>query len=244
MICQAGVAIGLAKFLKEAWGQVDSATGAFVPHELAVTFYTVVLGSVAVFELTGPILTRHVAVRAGEVKAMQLMRRPRAVAAEARSATGIIIRALLRMFGLASRAQRADPTALRVGHIMRTNVKLIRSSATFDEVIHFVERSRFNHFPVVNEDDRLVGMIDFADVRDIIYDPAVRDLVTAIDLAKPNCPFATVDQPLPELLDKFHEVNVGCLPVLQSPASRKVTGVVEQRDLLRALHLTGRESQR
>jgi len=243
MLCQAGVAIGLAKFLRESWGQVDPASGVFVPHELTNNFYTVILGSVVVFELVGPLLTRSVVVRAGEVKAIQLMRRPRAVAAEARSATGMILHALLRMLGLAGRVQGAPAEVLTTRHIMRTNVKLLRSSATFDEVLHFIERSPFNDFAVVNENDQLVGLINLADIRDIIYDPAVRELVTAVDLVEPDCPYALVDQPLTELLDQFHRVNVGCLPVVESPQSRKVVGMVEQRDLLRALHLTNQNTR-
>ena len=71
---------------------------------------------------------------------------------------------------------------LKVEHIMRTNVKMIHAADRFDDVMHFVERSRFNHFPVVDEDNVLVGVIHFADLRDILYDPAIRDLITAGDL--------------------------------------------------------------
>jgi CBS domain-containing protein len=43
---------------------------------------------------------------------------------------------------------------------------------------------------------------------------------------------------LEEVLQAFQEGDLGSLPVVESSDSRSVVGIIEQRDLLRALHLS------
>ncbi|MCH7526734.1 MAG: CBS domain-containing protein [Planctomycetes bacterium] len=234
LLCQAGVAIGLADFLYKTWG--TSAGGVFTPDPLAVQFKTVVLGSVVLFELTGPLVLRTMAVKGGEVKAVTLLRRVRAAAAEGDSVTRLTWDALLRTFGLSPSVSRDAQEALQTRDIMRANVKFLRASAKLDEVLHFVERSRFNHFPVVDDDGDFLGMIHFADLRGIIYDPFMRDLVTAVDLAAADTPTVSAEATLEELLEVFEESGAASLAVTESGISRRVIGLVEQRDLLRALY--------
>jgi CBS domain-containing protein len=234
MLCQAGVAIGLVDFLYSAWVQVD-AGGVLAPHPMAAQLKTVVLGSVVVFELAGPVVLKEVVKRSGEVTAISLLRRRRTSPAEGDSITRLTFQALLRMFGLRrSAGDGKDP--LQVRHIMRSNIKLLRASARLHEVLHFVEASRYNHFPVVDGKGHFVGMIHFSDLRDMIYDPHMRDLVTAVDLADPSTPIVPVDMSLDDLFTKFQSSDVASLAVVESAESRRVVGIVEQRDLLRMLH--------
>ena len=233
LLCQAGVAIGLARFLHENWGSEQG--GRFVPAEQASFFYTIILGSVVLFELAGPLLTKRAAVRAGEVKAIQLMRRRVLVGAEGVSISRLMIGSLLRALGLRRNAVGQVREGLKVEHIMRTNVKMIHAGDRFDDVMHFVERSRFNHFPVVDEDNVLVGVIHFADLRDILYDPAIRELITAGDLVDISAPLVEAGQSVQGLVDQLRKTDYGSFPVVDSKESRNVVGVVEQRDLLRVI---------
>ena len=224
LLCQAAVVIGLASFVKEHW---DS--------PLARQFGTVILGSVVVFEFTGPLLIKRCVVQGGEVKAATLLRRVGTPGTL--SLVRLTLQSLLRMFGLRREGRAGDPEALQVKHIMRTNVQFIAASANLDEVLHFIERSTYNHFPVVRDEGGFAGVIHFADVRDVIYDPALRELVTAIDLADPASPTVPPEMPLDRLLEVFSKENVGVLPVAETDEEHHIVGVVEQRDLLRALHL-------
>ncbi|UCE58983.1 MAG: CBS domain-containing protein [Phycisphaerales bacterium] len=225
LLCQAAVVIGLASFVERNW-----------QSQLAKTFSTVVLGSVVVFELLGPLLVKRCVVQAGEVKAMTLLRRA-GPATEGTSIVRVTLLSLLRLFSGGRRATPDKPETLCAKHIMRSSVQLIPAAATLDEVLHFIERSTHSHFPVVDEHGTLSGMIHFSDVRDVIYDPAMRELVTAVDLADPYSAVVSMDLPLPELLDVFTKQNVAVLPVVEQTGSKRIIGLVEQRDLLRALHL-------
>lgn len=229
LLCQAAVVVGLAAFVRRTWAS-----------PLAETFSAVVLGSVVVFELIGPLLLKRRVVQGGEVKLITLL--SRSVPAHERPSMwrGVLDR-ITHVLPVRSLSNTNHPAELQVRHIMRSNVQLIRASDTLDEVLHFIERSTHSHFPVVEADSILVGVIHFSDVRDVIYDPAMRELVTALDLANPDFTVVTPDTPLRDLLEAFADENVGVLPVVESADHRRFRGLVEQRDLLRALHLQERE---
>lgn len=238
MLCQAGVAIGLATFVESTWGaDVD---GVFKPHPAAKMFQTVVFGSVVIFELFGPIALKRLAIVSGEVKAVTLLRRRRTPGEARESILRAAWDAVVGILAPPEKSKKRDVETLRVKHIMRANVKVLQSSSSFDDVLSFVEKSKHNHFPVVNEEGAYVGMIHYGDLRNIIYAPHFRDLVTAIDLARSDSPTTTRDAPLREVLDVFHGADLGCMAVLEAGDSRRVVGILEQRDLLLALRVDAR----
>lgn len=224
LFCQAAVVIGLASFVERNWS-----------GELARTFSTVMLGSVVVFELIGPVLLKRCVVQAGEVKAISLMRRGGAAAAAAPS-IGFTLRSFARTVLGKRRLDGRLGEAFRVEDVMRTNVQFIPASATLDEVLGYMERSTYDHFPVVLEKGELVGVIHFGDVREVIYDPMMHDLITAYDLADADTPIVSTGTPLDELLAVFEKCEIGVLPVTDDPQHRHVIGIVDQRDVLRAIH--------
>ena len=224
MLCQAAVVIGLCDFVHRA-----------SPGEFAREFSAVILGSVVVFEVIGPLLVKRCVVLAGEVKAITLMRRA-SVQSEGGSIVRITLQSLRRLVGLEPRNTNNDKGSMLVEHIMRTNIQFLHASTTFDEVLHFIERSTYSHFTVVHEDGTYAGVIHFSDVRDVIYDPALCELITAVDLADPDSPTIPADVTLNELFDVFTGSNLTVLPVVEKVEHSRIVGVVEQRDLLKALH--------
>jgi CBS domain-containing protein len=224
LLCQAAVVIGLASFVERYW-----------QSELASQFATVIVGSVVVFEFAGPLLLKRCVLQAGEVKAITLLRRD-PVTTEGSSIVRLTLQSLFRLFGIHGRAVERKAEEIRVKHIMRTNVQFILASTPFDDVLHAIERSTYSHFPVVEEDGTFAGVIHFSDVRDVLYDPVLTELITAVDLADPGSVTVPTELSATELLDVFTAENVGVLPVVDQAAGKRIVGIVEQRDLLRALH--------
>ena len=66
---------------------------------------------------------------------------------------------------------------------MRTNVHFLQASATLDEVLHFIERSTYSHFPVVDEEGRLIGTVNARDPANV--DRADWETVTVDRLVRP-----------------------------------------------------------
>ena len=224
LLCQAGVAIGLGKVLESHW-----------QSEWADSINTVILASVVLYELIGPFLVRRTVVRAGEVKIITLMR---PTADRPRPTQSGWMRFLRRYAGAGKEEDPGTGTqtgTLTARHLMRTNVYLLPAEATLDEVLHFVEQSRMHDFAVADADRRYLGIVHFSRIRDMVYDPTFAHLVTATDLADTDIPAALPDTPLPDLLELFNRHNTGELPVIEDTESGRLVGIVEQRDLLRAL---------
>ncbi len=225
LLCHASIVIGVADYVATYWLEE------WPRH----SFLTTILGSAVLFEVCGPLLLKRLVVQCGEVKAVTLMRRTGASPDEGQSIISLTVEATLRALRFGRVATPTGDQSLQVRHLMRTNVKTIPAEASFDEVMHIMEASRFNHFPVTTPDGKLMGLIRLSDLREIIYDPAMTNLVTAADLADPSAKAVSVDTPLEQLLAIFQDSNLSSLPVITDAETREVVGVVEQRDLLRAL---------
>ncbi len=232
LLCQAGVAIGLGEYLMDHWGR--TVDGRFVPDPGAEMVNTVILASVAVFELIGPLATKRMVVRAGEVKAMTLLARP---GGSVREMSTIIARLGRALVPGKFRDTEATTEPFTTRHAMRTNVESLRDTAKMTEVLRFVEHSRLSHFFVVDADGHFVGTINFRDLRNLMFNPMMARMLTAYDMANTAPPIALADQPLKEILDLFHEHDDASLPVIENRESRRLLGVIEQRDVLRALHV-------
>lgn len=63
MLCQAGVAIGLGAFLTSHWD-----------HPMAAQINIVIMASVVIYELIGPLLVKYTMRHAGEIKVISLLR--------------------------------------------------------------------------------------------------------------------------------------------------------------------------
>lgn len=225
MLCQGGVAIGLGIFLVEHW------EGSLLAHQIN----TVILASVTVFELTGPLLVKHVVVRAGEVKLVTLMR-PITTHDKQPGPSAVILQQVRRLLRFGRPAGDQTGEGLQARHLMRTNVQFLPEAAPLVEVLHFVERSRFSDFPVVDDEGRYVGVVHFRSIRDMMYDPTFADLVTAGDLADQSVPVVTSETSIQDLLEVFHTFNLGAVPVVDTAENKRILGLVEQRDLLQAYH--------
>lgn len=223
LLCQAGVVIFLGTFLVDHW-----------PHPIAIKINTVILASVALCELLGPLFVKHVVIDAGEVKAVSLLRP--GFFQRTWIGPGPGLQSLVKKYSDKTTFNRSIGEPMTVKHLMRTNIHFLPATATFDDVLTFIERSRFNDFPVSDENGAYLGMVHFRKVRAQIYNPASLKLVNAGSLADHGTPTVTPETDLSDLLEIFHQHNISEIAVIENPVSKRLIGLIEQRDLLRALH--------
>jgi Kef-type K+ transport system membrane component KefB len=220
MISHAGVAIALAMAL----GQLGTPGG-----EVA---QAIVLGSIVVYELIGPIAVRFSLVRCGEVKMVSLLpHMPGQSSGDIfQKVAGRIGRSLgLPVKGLGETDE--PPTAKQV---MRTNVETVADNTRFDELLKIMSHARSDLLPVVDGEGRYIGNISLPQIRDVIFDQALADLLIARDLLDSESVYVTPDEPLGAVLQKFHDIKdeVGHMPVIAEEESPRVIGMIRQRDVV------------
>lgn len=219
LLCQAGAAIALANYV-----------GRYSP-ELAETILSVILGSVVIFELIGPILVKRVAVAAGEVSLGNLLtHNPDSGSADSLLAS---IGRTLRGSGH-EKAQEAAPAGT-VGRFMRPNMAALPREATMDDILRFANSSPFSMYPVVDPERRLVGLISLAELSKVAYDRTTASLVTAEDLATlgaEECALA-VGEDLDHAKTFFQEFPGDIAAAVDQEG--KLVGLVERTEVLSLL---------
>ncbi len=219
LLSQAGAAIALSAIAAER----DQALGQQLQH--------IILGTVVFFEIVGPILVRTAVLRAGEVPvAMAIFHTTSSPLEQLRSMAFQIVQS----FGInplkGSSAERLD-----VNRVTSRNVKPLLANAHFDQVLDYMEHSHDNTYPVVSDANILIGVIRYPDVRDVVFEPSLKTLVTAEDMAMPAKKVLKQSDTLGEAWRLLKDGRDDCIPVVTTEPPHHYVGVVRRRGLLRIL---------
>jgi CBS domain-containing protein len=219
LLSQAGAAIAL------------SAIAVHRDKALGQPLQDIILGTVVFFEIVGPIMVRMAVLRGGEVPvAVAILHTSSSPIEQLRTMAFRIMESL----GISPlRGRPADN--LEVIRVTRRNVKPLQAGANFDEVLDYIEDSYDNTYPVVNDANELIGVIRYADMRDVLFEPTASQLVTAEDLTVPADSVLKQTETLGKAWQLLSDGPDDCLPVVTADSPHQYVGVVRQRDLLRLL---------
>ncbi len=221
LLAQAGMAIGLAATLSKQWPE----GGKLVE--------TIILGSVVVFELFGPLAVRCGLVRAGEVPLLSLLRKR----APQSGMEGLhsIANHFRNNLGLPAGHKLENPGDILVRHIMRLNVETIHHGAAFQELLNIIAHSRYDRFPVVDDEQNFVGIINYTEIRNLLFEPSLSNLLVARDLTSSAHQSIAPDTPLREALKTLKKKrNISYFPVIDPEEPKKLLGILSQNDVLAA----------
>ena len=221
LLAQAGMAIGLAATLSKQWPEGGQLVEA------------VILGSVVIFELIGPIAVRCGLVKAGEVPLLSLLRKR----APQSGMEGLhsVANHFRNNLGLPAGYNLEDPGDILVRHIMRLNVETINHSAPFQELLNIIAHSRYDRFPVVDDDQNFVGIINYTEIRNLLFDQSLSGLLVARDLIAATPHSIPPDTPLRDALKTLQKKrNISFFPVIDPEEPKKLLGILSQNDVLAA----------
>lgn len=216
LLAQAGAAIALASI------------AAYRDPELGESIKAVILGSVVFFEIIGPLAIRRSVLQAGEVPLAQALHHTET---SPLAQLVNIFKRLKHSLGM-DPASQFPPSAVSAGDVMRKSFDSIKQTASFDEVVRVIEHSHENTYPVVDDEQRVVGVISYVMLSDALFDPQLGSLVRAEDLAT-QCTVISEDAPASELVALFRQITDDCIPVVSSGESPKLVGVVRRADIRR-----------
>lgn len=220
LLAQAGVAIGLAGQLSRSWPEGG--------HLLE----TIILGAVVIFELIGPLAVRHGLVQAGEVPLLSLLQKRAPLGTmEGLHNVAHHFRAALGLPGHSF----SDPGDIHVRHVMRQNVETVRNDTPYYDLLKFISHSRYDRFPVVDAEQRFLGMIDYTEIRDLLFEPTLAPLVVAGDLTAASPHAINPEQSLREALKVLQlNRNISYFPVVSKDEPDRLLGILSQNDVLAA----------
>ena len=119
----------------------------------------------------------------------------------------------------------------KVKDIMRKDFSAIREDTTLAKIIETIKERESFHFPVVDKKGDIVGIISLGNLRSVLAEEQLNQIVLAEDVASPVEKVIYKDQPLDEALKAFNKGEVDYLPVVDDKESKKIVGVVEYHPL-------------
>ena len=95
-------------------------------------------------------------------------------------------------------------------------------------------QSDSRYFPVVDENDRMTGIFSLTDIRRVMNETEIGDLVLAKEIATEDVLTVTLDEDLNTALKRFTMKNIDELPVVDSEDPTRVIGILSRKDLIGA----------
>jgi CIC family chloride channel protein len=125
--------------------------------------------------------------------------------------------------------------SIRVGEIMETGpVETIPEDMKLKTILQFLPRSRNTTFPVVDRDGLLSGILSLQDIRELVYEQGLEELIVAKELAVSRVITVTADDNLDDALKKIGYRNIDDLPVVDKDNPRRIVGMISRRDIISA----------
>lgn len=114
------------------------------------------------------------------------------------------------------------------------SLMFVRGDLSFTALRNRYTQTSQGCFPVVDEEGKLTGVIDADDIRGIVTETSVTDLIIARDVAKPATTI-TSRESLLAALNKLDQ-GVAALIVVDEKDDRQIVGTLNRRDVIAAYH--------
>ena len=168
---------------------------------------------------------RQTVVRAGDVKRANLLPH-----VEARGADALrwVLLEFRRNLGMLRSDSALREGGLTVRHAMRRRPRVVPETLPFERVLKALGKTGTNLLPVVDAHDRFKGVISYEEVKNTLYDPALRDLVIAGDLTSAIGDPLEPESSLATALVVMGRHRVHSWPVVEQ---QRLLGMVSRPDL-------------
>lgn len=110
----------------------------------------------------------------------------------------------------------------------------IHEGTTLDEIVHRLAETTQHYFPVVDSEDRMVGIFSDDDVRSYLYDETLWRLANARDVMTSKIVKVTPDDDLNIALQKFTALNLDELPVVDGQDPTRLLGFLRRKETIAA----------
>ncbi len=128
---------------------------------------------------------------------------------------------------------------IKVSEIFRPgeDVVIIPDHLPLREIIPLVYNKTNSYFPVSDEEGKLVGILSLKNIRKVLFEDTVKDLLVAGDMMT-DFEAVWLEENLYSALRKFIEGDYGQIPVISEREPDRVLGMLSHEDLIGAYNRT------
>jgi CIC family chloride channel protein len=121
---------------------------------------------------------------------------------------------------------------IRVSDVPLKTRKPVGESTSLQDILSMLPESLYDYFPVVDAQNRLVGIFSTNDVRSYLYDEALWKLAVARDIMTSNIICVVPVDDLNTAMERFTELNLDELPVVHEDDSSALLGMLRRKDAI------------
>ncbi len=99
--------------------------------------------------------------------------------------------------------------------LIEKDLLTIHPEKTLGDLTDLVKKGKRNIFPVLNDDDELVGIVTLDDIRDIMFDAEKREAVTVQAVMQKPPAFVSPKEKMQSVMSKFQLTQAWNLPVIE-----------------------------
>ena len=123
---------------------------------------------------------------------------------------------------------------IKVSEVFRDDLQLIHiaEGLSLEDIVHRVAEDHQHYYPVEDGAGRMIGIFSADDVREYLYDESIWKLANARDVMTADYLFVTPDDDLNTALERFTQLNIDELPVLEDTESRRLLGMLRRKETI------------
>jgi len=111
-------------------------------------------------------------------------------------------------------------------------ITLIQETMPFGELVRTVSHSGESHLPIVDAAGRMTGIVSINDIRSILFESDVDQVIIAKDVATLSVVTVFRDDTLQQALDKMSAIGVDDLPVVDREKPDVIVAMISKRDIV------------
>ncbi|NIO03889.1 MAG: CBS domain-containing protein [Proteobacteria bacterium] len=124
--------------------------------------------------------------------------------------------------------------SMLVKDFMLRNIVPISEHLSLNDLLHLIKEGTSSYFPVLNSKEELVGILSLRDIRPVLLEEGLMDLVIAKDIMTEAVITLTSDQSLYDAMEKFGSKDIDQLPVVDTKNPKKVLGMLKRTEVIAA----------
>jgi len=106
-------------------------------------------------------------------------------------------------------------SGMKIKKVIEKDLISINPNQKLSDLVKIVRKSKRNIFPVVDDDEKLVGIITLDDIRNMMFDEAVREEIVISSIMSDPPAFVSSNESMQSVMNTFEITGAWNLPVLK-----------------------------
>lgn len=124
--------------------------------------------------------------------------------------------------------------SVRVGDVMRRDFQVIPEGMPLRRILLLLAGSRQDYFPVVDAQRNMCGAVTFQELREVLFEEGLNDLVVAKDIVSNHPARLAVEDTLATAMALLAKRDITAVPVMAARGSAQVVGLLKHDDVVAA----------